>query len=120
MDVFKIDKSLSGNIGNAPSPDKINASEVSFDAGTEFNLCFFDTTPEDSSTAGGYSDPGSVGSTTNSSPPPPQQPQLNIPQSVNGSGGGGGGVSVTSPVLLSPAGTGATTSTITIKQGSFS
>lgn len=115
MDVFKIDQSLSGNIGNAPSPDKINASEVSFDAGTEFNLCFFDTTPEDSSTAGGYSDPGSVGSTTNSSPPPQQQlTPLHIPP-LNGNGGGS--TTVPSPVLLSPPGTGTTSSTITIKQG---
>lgn len=116
MDVFKIDQSLSGNIGNAPSSDKINASEVSFDAGTEFNLCFFDTTPEDNSNAGGYSDPGSVGSTTNSSPPPQQLTPLHI-SPLNGSGGGS--TPVPSPVLLSPPGAGATSSTITIKQGLF-
>ncbi|CAH0389920.1 unnamed protein product [Bemisia tabaci] len=66
MDVFKIDQSLSANLGSAPPPDKLNA-EVSFDAGSEFNLSFFDG-PEDS--AQGFSDPGSVGSTSVSSPTP--------------------------------------------------
>lgn len=37
--------------------------EVSFDANSDFNLHFFDT-PEDSSTQGGFSDPGSVESET--------------------------------------------------------
>lgn len=70
MDVFKIDQSLSANLGSAPPPDKLNA-DVSFDAGSEFNLSFFDQ-PEDS--AQGFSDPGSVGSTSVSSPPPPTPP----------------------------------------------
>lgn len=74
MDVFKIDQSLSANLGSAPPPDKLNA-DVSFDAGAEFNLSFFDQ-PEDS--AQGFSDPGSVGSTSVSSPPP----QLPSPQLV--------------------------------------
>lgn len=108
MDVFKIDQSLSGNLGSAPSPDKINP-EVSFDAGQEFNLCFFDN-PEDSSTQG-FSDPGSVGSTTASSPPPqPQQlTPLHIPLA-------GSSTPVQNPVLLSPPGG---TSSISIKQGIY-
>lgn len=66
MDVFKLDQSLNANLGNAPPPDKINA-EVSFDAGSEFHLSFFDP-PEESTQ--GFSDPGSVGSTSVASPSP--------------------------------------------------
>lgn len=109
MDVFKIDQSLSGNLGSAPSPDKITP-EVSFDAGSEFNLSFFDT-PEDSSTQG-FSDPGSVGSTSASSPPPQQLTQLHLP--VQGSSTPGSGPS---PLLLSPPGASASSSTVTVKQG---
>ncbi|XP_068082052.1 ecdysone-induced protein 78C [Anabrus simplex] len=83
MDVFKIDQSLSANLGNAPPPDKLTAA-VTFDAGSEFNLSFFDT-PEDSSTQG-FSDPGSVGSASASSPPPQQHhaplPGLAAPSTV--------------------------------------
>ncbi|CAG9816078.1 unnamed protein product [Phaedon cochleariae] len=75
MDVFKIDQSLNSNLGRAPSPDKTNPPEITFEAGSEFNLCFFDTTPED--TRGGFSDPSSVGSTTEGGSPPPQ---LILPQ----------------------------------------
>lgn len=103
MDVFKIDQSLSGNLGSAPSPDKITP-DVSFDAGSEFNLSFFDT-PEDSSTQG-FSDPGSVGSTSASSPPPQQLTPLHL--SLPGS-------STTTPLLLSPPG--ASSNNITVKQG---
>ncbi|XP_019770859.2 ecdysone-induced protein 78C isoform X1 [Dendroctonus ponderosae] len=77
MDIFKIDQSLSETLGGAPSPDKI-APEVKFeDAGSEFNLCFFDST-EDNNTQGGFSDPGSVESPSAGevSPPPPCQLQL--------------------------------------------
>lgn len=75
MDVFKIDQSLNGNLGNAPAPDKIIVPDVTFDAGSEFNLSFFDQPSqghtEDSNTAQGFSsDPGSVGSASASSPPP--------------------------------------------------
>lgn len=114
MDVFKIDQSLSGNLGSAPSPDKITP-EVSFDAGSEFNLSFFDT-PEDSSTQG-FSDPGSVGSTSASSPPPQQQQltQLHLP--VQGSNNPSSGPS---PILLSPPGaSSASSSTVTVKQGTY-
>ncbi|GJQ88009.1 hypothetical protein Trydic_g12933 [Trypoxylus dichotomus] len=114
MDVFKIDQSLSGNLGSAPSPDKI-APEVVFDAGSEFNLSFFDT-PEDNSTQG-FSDPGSVGSTSASSPPPPPPPpsqtqsqqlsSLHLPIP---------GTSTPGPLLLSPPGTASTTA-ISVKQG---
>lgn len=108
MDVFKIDQSLSGNLGSAPSPDKINPTDVTFDAGSEFNLCFFDT-PEDNSTQG-FSDPGSVGSTTASSPPPQQLTPLHIVTPLPGTSS-----PAQNPVLLSPPG--ATSSSITIKQG---
>lgn len=107
MDVFKIDQSLSGNLGSAPSPDKITP-EVSFDAGSEFNLSFFDT-PEDSSTQG-FSDPGSVGSTSASSPPPQQLTPLHLPLP-------GGSSAPNTPLLLSPPGAGASSSTVTVKQG---
>ncbi|XP_057655843.1 ecdysone-induced protein 78C isoform X1 [Diorhabda carinulata] len=101
MDVFKIDQSLSGNLGRAPSPEKINPPQITFEAGSEFNLCFFDT-PEDTQ---GFSDPSSVGSTTEGSPPPQQLTSLHIPLKVT---------PVQSPVLItSPGGT---TSTIAIKQ----
>lgn len=113
MDVFKIkiEQSLSGNLGSAPSPDKITP-EVSFDAGSEFNLSFFDT-PEDSSTQG-FSDPGSVGSASASSPPPQQLTPLHLTLPVPGTSTPG---STTTPLLLSPPGTGASSSTVTIKQG---
>lgn len=110
MDVFKIDQSLSANVGNAPPPEKLTA-DVSFDAGSEFNLSFFDP-PEDSSTQG-FSDPGSVGSTSASSPPP-QLHAANLPQVIT----------APSAILLQPL-TGAPTpvtttgaaSGLSIKQG---
>ncbi|CAG9839296.1 unnamed protein product [Diabrotica balteata] len=101
MDVFKIDQSLSGNLGSSPTSEKINQQDISFEAGSEFNLCFFDT-PEDTQ---GFSDPSSVGSTTNGSPPPQQLTPLHIPLTVT---------PVQSPILLSSPG--GTTSTITVKQ----
>ncbi|KAJ9580406.1 hypothetical protein L9F63_003930, partial [Diploptera punctata] len=106
MDVFKIDQSLSANLGSAPPPEKLTA-EVTFDAGSEFNLSFFDT-PEDNSTQG-FSDPGSVGSTSASSPPP----QLPLPQVINSP----------STILLQPLsgasnpGTAAASTTLGVKQG---
>ncbi|KZC09254.1 Ecdysone-induced protein 78C [Dufourea novaeangliae] len=66
MDVFKIDQSLTAGLGSAPAPDTLTP-EVSFDAGSEFNLSFFDG-PEENSTQG-FSDPGSVGSASASPPP---------------------------------------------------
>ena len=66
MDVFKIDQSLTAGLGSAPAPDTLTP-EVSFDAGSEFNLSFFDG-PEENS-AQGFSDPGSVGSASASPPP---------------------------------------------------
>ncbi|KAF7265248.1 hypothetical protein GWI33_021246 [Rhynchophorus ferrugineus] len=114
MDVFKIDQSLSGTLGGAPSPDKITP-EVSFDAGSEFNLCFFDT--DDNNTQGGFSDPGSVESTSAAgSPSPISQPQQLTPvhvQATNLQSGNtdiGGGT-----LLLSPQGT--TSSSTPVKQG---
>jgi hypothetical protein len=113
MDVFKIDQSLSANLGNAPPPEKLTA-DVSFDAGSEFNLSFFDP-PEDSSTQG-FSDPGSVGSASASSPPP----QLHagpLPQVIT----------APSAILLqplpgapTPGTTTSTTSSLAVKQGASS
>ncbi|XP_066590302.1 ecdysone-induced protein 78C isoform X2 [Prorops nasuta] len=80
MDVFKIDQSLSAGLGSAPAADTLT-SEVSFDAGSEFNLSFFDA-PEENSTQG-FSDPGSVGSASGS--PPPGTPG---PISVNSTSSG--------------------------------
>ncbi|KAJ9574333.1 hypothetical protein L9F63_026021, partial [Diploptera punctata] len=100
------DQSLSANLGSAPPPEKLTA-EVTFDAGSEFNLSFFDT-PEDNSTQG-FSDPGSVGSTSASSPPP----QLPLPQVINSP----------STILLQPLsgasnpGTAAASTTLGVKQG---
>lgn len=114
MDVFKIDQTLSGNLGSAPSPDKITP-EVSFDAGSEFNLSFFDQPTEDSSTQG-FSDPGSVGSASASSPPPQQLQHLHLTP------GGSSSSSVSSPggpasALLLQPGASSSTSQIGIKQG---
>lgn len=106
MDVFKIEPSLNGNLGSAQSPDRISP-EVSFDAGSEFNLSFFDT-PDDSNTQG-FSDPGSVGSTTAGSPPPP----LHLPLTVTNS------PTSSSSVLLSPAGVTSSANSITVKQGNY-
>lgn len=97
MDVFKIDQSLSAGLGSAPAPDTLTP-EVSFDAGSEFNLSFFDG-PEENSTQG-FSDPGSVGSASAS--PPPGTP-ANIP--VNPS-------NAALPIVQVPPG-------IVIKQGLF-
>lgn len=101
MDVFKIDQSLSANVGNAPPPEKLTA-EVSFDAGSEFNLSFFDP-PEDSNTQG-FSDPGSVGSTSAPSPPP-QLHAATLPQVIT----------APSAILLQPLP--AAASSRSIKQG---
>jgi nuclear receptor subfamily 1 group D protein 3 len=113
MDVFKIDQSLSANVGNAPPPEKLTA-EVSFDAGSEFNLSFFDP-PEDSSTQG-FSDPGSVGSASASSPPP-QLHAATLPQVIT----------APSAILLqalpgaaAPASTVGAASSLSIKQGASS
>lgn len=68
MDVFHIESS---SINSSLVDDVDNdITEVSFDAGSEFNLNFFDT-PDDSNTQGGYSDPGSVDSASICSTPPP-------------------------------------------------
>ncbi|KMQ92226.1 ecdysone-induced protein 78c isoform x4 [Lasius niger] len=75
MDVFKLDQSLSAGLGSAPAPDTLTP-EVSFDAGSEFNLSFFDG-PEENNSTQGFSDPGSVGSTSAS--PPPGTPGSAIP-----------------------------------------
>ena len=95
MDVFKIDQSLTAGLGNTPAPDTLTP-EVSFDAGSEFNLSFFDG-PEENSTQG-FSDPGSVGSASAS--PPPGTPG-NLP--VNST-------NISLPIVQVPTG-------IVIKQG---
>lgn len=73
MDVYKLDQSIGSNIGNAPPPEKIQP-QVTFDAGAEFNLSFFDNHDDHESTQG-FSDPGSVGSAPEPSPPPPPAQQ---------------------------------------------
>lgn len=105
MDVFKIEQ-IGGSV---PSPDKITPPEVTFDAGSEFNLSFFDT-PEDSNTQG-FSDPGSVGSTSAAESPPPQKLiALSLPPlAATGASQG---------MLSPPAAAGPPT--VTIKQGSYS
>jgi nuclear receptor subfamily 1 group D protein 3 len=79
MDVFKLDQSLSAGLGSAPAPDTLTP-EVSFDAGSEFNLSFFDG-PEENNSTQGFSDPGSVGSASAS--PPPGTPSSAIPSATN-------------------------------------
>ncbi|GLV42694.1 Ecdysone-induced protein 78C [Carabus blaptoides fortunei] len=103
MDVFKVEP-LTGNIGSPPPADKISP-EVSFDAGSEFNLSFFDQ-PEDSSTQG-FSDPGSVGSASASSPPPHNQltSPLHVPQ-----------IQAPAGLLLGSPGGSTNSSSVTIKQ----
>lgn len=68
MDVFTID-SKAACLGSSavPRPDTLTP-EVSFDAGSEFNLSFFDG-PEENSAQGFSDDPGSVGSASASPPP---------------------------------------------------
>lgn len=74
-----LQNNLCGTTGSAGQNDNLHSvdeeeeedddevlPEVRFDAHTDFNLHFFDT-PEDSSTQGGFSDPGSVESVDNES-----------------------------------------------------
>lgn len=73
MNVFKIEPSAGikknlVDVNNVESDD-LHEVDVSFDAGSEFNLNFFDT-PEDSNTQPVFSDPGSVESASIGSPPP--------------------------------------------------
>lgn len=56
-----------GNNNNNSSKELV--AQVNCDPSAEFNLNFFDT-PDDSSTQGGFSDPGSVESNSVCSPPP--------------------------------------------------
>ena len=79
MDVFKIDQSLTVGLGSTPAPDSLTP-EVSFNAGSEFNLSFFDG-PEENSTQG-FSDHGSVGSAS-TSPPPPVTSSNSVVKSTN-------------------------------------
>lgn len=84
MDVFKIDQQIGSSLVDAIVINSINANnnnhslhngnkelvaQVNCDPSAEFNLNFFDT-PDDSSTQGGFSDPGSVESNSVCSPPP--------------------------------------------------
>lgn len=70
MDVYKVDQTVGQGLGQPPLPDKTQPT-VTFDAGSDFNLSFFDSTDDRESTQG-FSDPGSVGSAPALSPPPPQ------------------------------------------------
>lgn len=67
MDVYAIDATSVNAVDADDAFDQI--PEVSFEAGREFDLNFFDNA-DDSNTLGGYSDPGSVESTSIGSPPP--------------------------------------------------
>lgn len=70
MDIFKIEpgSSISANITNIIDDTCDQLPEVNFDAGSEFNLRFFNT-PDDSNTQGGFSD-GSVDESSVRSPSP--------------------------------------------------
>uniref|UniRef100_A0A182WBT4 Uncharacterized protein n=1 Tax=Anopheles minimus TaxID=112268 RepID=A0A182WBT4_9DIPT len=69
MDIYSLDPS---GTGLSPSLAKIDEdlAEVNFDAGSEFNLHFFDT-PEDSNTQSGFSDHESSESPARDTPPSP-------------------------------------------------
>lgn len=60
---------LNHNHHHLNNSNKDLVAQVNCDQSTEFNLNFFDT-PDDSSTQGGFSDPGSVESNSVCSPPP--------------------------------------------------
>lgn len=109
MDVYKLDQSISSNIGNAPPPEKIQP-QVTFDAGAEFNLSFFDN-PDDHESTQGFSDPGSVGSAPEPSPPPPPQQQQS-PLTPQQGASSSSSTSSSSLVQLQPP-----TSSVAIKQG---
>jgi nuclear receptor subfamily 1 group D protein 3 len=73
MNVYKIEPTagIKTNLADVSGieSDDLHEVNVSFDAGSEFNLNFFDT-PEDSNTQPVFSDPGSVESASIGSPPP--------------------------------------------------
>lgn len=71
MDIFKIEpgSSISANLTNIIDDACDRLPEVSFDAGSEFNLRFFNA-PDDSNTLGGFSDAGSVDELSVRSPSP--------------------------------------------------
>lgn len=71
MDIFKIEpgSSISANITNIIDDTCDQLPEVNFDAGSEFNLRFFNA-PDDSNTQGGFSDAGSVDESSVRSPSP--------------------------------------------------
>lgn len=71
MDVYKVEQGVGQALGQPPPPEKTQPT-VSFDAGSEFNLNFFDSV-EDRESTQGFSDPGSVGSAAAQSPPPAPQ-----------------------------------------------
>ncbi|RZF47127.1 hypothetical protein LSTR_LSTR005205 [Laodelphax striatellus] len=78
MDVFKVDRTLTA----IRDPEKLSPPlDVSFDAGSEFNLSFFDSNPDDPPPTA-FSDPGSVGSTSASPPPQPPPPASLTPQAA--------------------------------------
>lgn len=68
IDIVAVNNNNCGGSGQQDD-DLDDLPEVSFDASSDFNLDFFDTT-EDSSVQGGFSDPGSVESVSVGSPPP--------------------------------------------------
>ncbi len=108
MDIFKIEpgSSISANITNIIDDTCDRLPEVNFDAGSEFNLHFFNA-PDDSNTQGGFSDAGSVDESSVRSP----SPSLNnndsnncggnlIEQFVGGGNGGIGQFQIIQPPAL--------------------
>lgn len=76
MDVYQLDSPCDG-LGVKLDDDLV--ADMSFDAGSEFNLHFFDT-PEDSNTQSGLSDHDeSVESSSRETPPSPGPPRLPLP-----------------------------------------
>lgn len=71
MDIFKIEpgSSISANLTSIIDDECDRLPEVNFDAGSEFNLRFFNA-PDDSNTLGGFSDAGSVDESSLRSPSP--------------------------------------------------
>lgn len=106
MDVFKVECGVGLVVGSPPGADKLSP-EVSFDAGSEFNLSFFDQ-PEDGSTQG-FSDPGSVGSASAGSPPPPGS---HVPSPLTAPGAG-------ALLLGAPSPGTPNTTTVIVKQGTL-
>lgn len=77
MDVYQLDSPTDGLSSSLVKLDE-GLADMSFDAGSEFNLHFFDT-PEDSNTQSGLSDHDeSVESSSRETPPSPGQRKVSL------------------------------------------